>query len=100
MPRTEVTGSQIKNASVDLSVDVTGVAPVANGGTGSDSLVLNNVILGNGVGAVQNVAPGSSGNVLTSNGTTWVSSPLVSASVVDGGTAGFSTTDVLDGGTA
>jgi hypothetical protein len=45
------------------------------GGTGQSSLTLNNVILGNGTGAVQFVAPGSSGNVLTSNGTTWTSSP-------------------------
>jgi len=47
---------------------------VANGGTGSTSLTSNNVLLGNGIGALQSVAPGTSGNVLTSNGTTWVSS--------------------------
>lgn len=47
--------------------------PVANGGTGAITLPLNNVILGNGTSAVQAVAPGTSGNVLTSNGTTWSS---------------------------
>ena len=73
MPKTEVTGSQIKDQSVSLSVDVTGVLPVANGGSGSNTIALNNVVLGNGSGAVQTVAPGASGNVLTSNGTTWVS---------------------------
>jgi len=46
---------------------------VAYGGTGATSLTANNVILGNGTSAVQVVAPGSSGNVLTSNGTTWQS---------------------------
>jgi hypothetical protein len=46
---------------------------VAQGGTGATSLTANNVILGNGTSAVQVVAPGSSGNVLTSNGTTWTS---------------------------
>lgn len=46
---------------------------VAQGGTGSTSLAANNVLLGNGTGALQAVAPGSSGNVLTSNGTTWTS---------------------------
>ena len=45
----------------------------AQGGTGSTSLTANNVILGNGTSAVQTVAPGTSGNVLTSNGTTWAS---------------------------
>ena len=46
---------------------------VALGGTGSTSLALNNVLLGNGTASLQVVAPGSSGNVLTSNGTTWAS---------------------------
>lgn len=45
----------------------------AHGGTGQTSLTANNVILGNGTSAVQFVAPSTSGNVLTSNGTTWTS---------------------------
>jgi len=48
--------------------------PVSEGGTGSSSLTANNVLLGNGTSALQVVAPGTSGNVLTSNGTTWTSS--------------------------
>jgi hypothetical protein len=60
-------------ANVDLTTQVTGTLPVANGGTGATSLTANNVILGNGTSAVQVVAPGTSGNVLKSNGTTWVS---------------------------
>jgi hypothetical protein len=47
--------------------------PVARGGTGATTLTANNVILGNGTSAVQFVAPGTNGNVLTSNGTTWTS---------------------------
>ena len=47
--------------------------PVASGGTGSTTLTANNVLLGNGTSALQAVAPGSSGNLLTSNGTTWAS---------------------------
>jgi hypothetical protein len=58
---------------VNLATNVTGTLPVANGGTGATTLAANNVILGNGTSAVQFVAPGSSGNVLTSNGTTWQS---------------------------
>lgn len=53
--------------------------PVASGGTGAATLTLNNVLLGNGTSAVQVVAPGTSGNVLRSNGTTWTSSALASA---------------------
>ena len=57
-----------------LTANVSGTLPVSNGGTGAFTLAANNVILGNGTSAVQGVAPGANGNVLTSNGTTWVSS--------------------------
>ena len=50
--------------------------PASAGGTGQTSLTLNNVILGNGTSAVQFVAPGTNGNVLTSNGTTWTSAAV------------------------
>ncbi len=40
------------------------------------SLAANTVVLGNGTGNLQSVAPGTNGNVLTSNGTTWTSAPL------------------------
>ena len=46
---------------------------VANGGTGASTLAANNVLLGNGTSALQTVAPSTAGNVLVSNGTTWVS---------------------------
>jgi len=62
------------NTLVNLTSGVTGTLPVANGGTGSTTLTANYVLLGNGTSAPQAVAPSTSGNVLTSNGTTWVSS--------------------------
>ncbi len=68
----------------------TGITPatastlgVASGGTGASTLTANNVLLGNGTSAVQFVAPGSSGNVLTSNGSTWTSA---AAAAFDTGT--------------
>lgn len=64
--------------------------PVNQGGTSLATLTTNNVILGNGVGTPQFVAPGTAGNVLLSNGTTWISgnafaSPLA---VIGNATAG------------
>jgi hypothetical protein len=47
--------------------------PVSKGGTGATTLTANNVILGNGTSAPNFVAPGASGNVLLSDGTTWTS---------------------------
>ena len=46
---------------------------VAQGGTSLTTLTANNVILGNGTSAPLFIAPSTSGNVLTSNGTTWAS---------------------------
>ena len=60
-------------SGVSLTSAVSGTLPVANGGTGATTFTANNVLLGNGTSAVQTVAPGTSGNVLTSNGTTWTS---------------------------
>ena len=51
---------------------------VADGGTGRSTLTAENVLLGDGTNAVKFVAPGTSGNVLTSNGTTWTSAAPLS----------------------
>ena len=70
------------------TVTLAGTLAVANGGTSLTTLTANNVILGNGASAPTFVAPSSSGNVLTSNGTTWQSTApaaggtVTSASVV------------------
>ena len=58
---------------INLASGVTGTLPVANGGTGATTLTANNVLLGNGTSAPLAIAPSTSGNVLTSNGTTWQS---------------------------
>ena len=57
----------------NLTSNVTGTMPVANGGTGATTLTANSALLGNGTSALQAIAPGSSGNVLTSDGSTWAS---------------------------
>lgn len=61
---------------VGMATHVSGTLPVANGGTGLATLTANNVLLGNGTGNLQAVAPGTSGFVLTSNGSTWVSAAV------------------------
>jgi len=66
-------GSAPSYGKIGLATHVDGTLPVANGGTGATTLTTNNVLLGNGTSAPQFVAPGTNGNVLTSNGTTWTS---------------------------
>jgi hypothetical protein len=68
-----IDGSGVLSANIDAA-NISGTVAVAKGGTGLSSLTANNVLLGNGASALQVVAPGASGNVLTSNGTTWSSS--------------------------
>ena len=64
-----IAGTLTLNGTVNGSAAV----GVANGGTGATTLTANNVLLGNGTSAPLFVAPGTNGNVLTSNGTTWTS---------------------------
>jgi hypothetical protein len=63
----------------NIKPDNAAILEVVSGGTGQSALTANNVLLGNGTSGVQFVAPGSSGNLLTSNGTTWTSSPAPNA---------------------
>ena len=59
----------------------TGTLGVDQGGTGLTTLTLNNVILGNGTSTPSFVAPGSNGNVLVSDGTTWTSAAPAASGV-------------------
>jgi len=62
------------NSDITSLSGLTTPLTVAQGGVGAATLAANYVLLGNGTSAVQTVAPSTSGNLLTSNGTTWVSS--------------------------
>jgi hypothetical protein len=70
-----ITGGTIDDVDITGGTIVDLDAPLAvnSGGTGKTTLALNNVLLGNGTAAVKEVAPGASGNVLTSDGTEWKS---------------------------
>jgi hypothetical protein len=59
----------------------TGTLGVDQGGTGLTTLTANNVILGNGTSTPSFVAPGSNGNVLVSDGTTWTSAAPAASGV-------------------
>jgi hypothetical protein len=67
------------NSDITSITGLTTALTVAQGGTGSATLTANNVLLGNGTSALQVVAPSTTGNVLTSNGTTWISSSPATA---------------------
>ena len=75
-----IAGTLTLNGTINGSSSIS----VANGGTGLATLTANNVLLGNGTTAVQFVAPGTNGNVLTSNGTTWSSTAPAASGVTAG----------------
>lgn len=58
---------------VGLTTHVSGTLPVTNGGTGLATITIGAVLVGAGTGNVTTVAPGTTGQVLTSNGTAWTS---------------------------
>jgi hypothetical protein len=64
------TGGPITSAG---TLTLTGTLGVQGGGTGTTSLTSGAVLIGNGISAVSSVSPGSASNVLTSNGSAWVS---------------------------
>ena len=54
-------------SAVSLTADVTGVLPVANGGSGAGTYTANGVILGNGTSAFNVTSVGATGTVLKGN---------------------------------
>ena len=81
-----------------VTLTLGGTLNVGNGGTGRTTLATNAVVLGNGTDGVNTVAPGTNGNVLTSNGTTWESTTLPAAPVQSVSGAGGTTGLTLSGG--
>ena len=83
-----VYGGSITNGTI---VSLTAPLGAGSGGTGLATLTANSVLLGNGISAVQLIAPGTNKNVLTSNGTTWASTAPVVAAPTAVGQVPFST---------
>ena len=78
-----IAGSPITtNGTIAITYSGTAV-PVTSGGTGNITNTLNSLMVGAGTGAVTFIAPGTSGNLLTSNGTTWASASPASLNVAN-----------------
>lgn len=66
------------------NVTITNPLVVSSGGTGRANLTLGSVMVGNNTGTVTMVAPGTANNVLTSNGTHWVSQAPAASGITTG----------------
>ena len=71
-------------SAINASNVSSGTLSATQGGTGSANLTADNVILGNGASVVKVVAPGTANNVLTSNGSTWVSQAPAASGITTG----------------
>jgi hypothetical protein len=78
-------GSGASLSALNGSNISSGTIAVGVGGTGIGALDNNSVILGNGSSAVKFVAPGTAGNVLVSDGTTWTSNTAPSSGALAAG---------------
>ena len=84
------TGNVVMSASPTLTGTIGAAAmtlstplPVASGGTGIAAITANTVMLGAGTSDVTLLAPGTSGNLMTSNGTVWGSTAPAAVESVD-----------------
>ena len=82
-------GSPLTN--LNASNITSGTVGAAYGGTGVANLTAGYVVTGNNTSSVVLIAPGTSGNVLTSNGTAWYSN----ASSGGGGSTGIGNSSIL-----
>jgi hypothetical protein len=73
--------SQNANAVAITGGTISGITnlAVADGGTGRSTLAANAVLIGNGTSGLNTVAPGTTGNLLVSNGTAWASTTLAAS---------------------
>ena len=77
------TGSNVVDAVTHLtSLTLASALPVASGGTGVATLTSAGVLIGAGTSAVTSVSPGTTSNVLTSNGSAWVSQAIPASGTV------------------
>ena len=71
--------SSLANVNI-IGGNISGLAnpiTVGNGGTGLNTLTANSLMVGNGNSAVQFLAPGTTGNIVYSNGTGWTSTAFI-----------------------
>jgi hypothetical protein len=61
------------NSDITSITGLTTALTVAQGGTGAATHTSKGVLIGNGTSAITTVSPGTSNNVLTSDGTSWTS---------------------------
>jgi len=75
------TSALTSSSAVSLTADVSGVLPVANGGTGAGTYTSGSLLVGNGTSNFGTLVGSGAGQVATWNGSTWTAAASASAGV-------------------
>lgn len=102
-----VNESALTSSLVSLTADVSGVLPVANGGSGASTFIIHGVLLGQTAGAFHVTAAGASNSVFMGQGAAdpiWVAQPVIDCTnctnLPSGGISGMTATQVAIAGSA
>ena len=95
--RGQLTAAADVAIAIAASAITSGTLGVALGGTGASTMTANYALLGNGTSALQMIAPSTSGNLLTSNGTTWASTAPAGVTSFTAGTTGLTPSTTTTG---
>lgn len=79
---TNIAVSNGDGISGNPTISLTGQVPVANGGTGRSTVTSGSILIGAGTSVMTEVAPGTTGNKLTSNGTAWISAASTDIAII------------------
>jgi hypothetical protein len=82
---TTVAGDGFGLSNLSAANISSGTLSVSRGGTGVANIAANSLVAGNNTGSVVTIAPGSFGNVLTSNGTSWISGAAPATGLIAAG---------------
>jgi hypothetical protein len=80
----KITNGMLAGA-IDLSTKMTGILPVAKGGTGLNSLTNRGILIGNGTSNLTTLSGTTAGDLVSYSGTAWVASQPVAADATNGG---------------
>ena len=80
----KITNGMLAGA-IDLTSKVSNVLPVANGGTGLNTLTSQGILIGNGMSSINSLSGTTARDIITYSGTAWVAGQPVAADATNPG---------------
>jgi hypothetical protein len=80
----KITNGMLAGA-IDLGSKVTNILPVANGGTGQNTLTSQGILIGNGTSSINSLSGTTAGDIITYSGSAWVANQPTAADATNPG---------------